>query len=144
MDETKRPAPDVNQSKSIDWNPFPARRLIALSVLALTAIYLFVVGNLKDAWYLLFAIQVMYLLENCLDIFEDKFDFRTGVFNSKMKYFVFFNGGSALVWMVARSVVPGGIVGQTGLLFWLGVLSLNLLTGHFASGAAIKRPMRVK
>ncbi|MGI0133774.1 MAG: Clp protease N-terminal domain-containing protein, partial [Candidatus Micrarchaeaceae archaeon] len=128
----------------ITWNPLPARKLIAVGTLALIVLWLIVAGDQKDAWYVIFALFVMRLLEDYLDIFETRSSPKTGIFESKLKYFLFLNGGVAIVWLLTRILFPQGIIGIPGLVLWIGLFLLSLLTAKSAARAATRRAFKVE
>lgn len=124
------------------WNPFPARKLIAVGALCLVLSSLLIIGNQKDFQYLLFAFFVMILLEGCVDILEEKQPVKTGIFESKLKYFLFLNGGAASVWFALRTLLPQGMTDTASNVLWICLALLLFLTAKPAASAATSRVLR--
>jgi hypothetical protein len=142
--EITNPSTPSKSSVVITWNPFPARKLIAGGALLLVLLWLMITGDQVDAWCVLFATLVMRLLEDYLDIFEARSTIKTGIFESKLKYFVFLNGGVTMVWLIMRVLFPKGMIGAPALLLWIGVLFLSLLSSKPAAEAAARRAIKVE
>ncbi len=127
----------------ITWDLFPARKQIAVGALALVLLGLIVVGDFTNCFRLCFASFVMRLLEDYVSIFEERSSVKTGIFESKLKYFIFLNGGIAAIWLLTVIILPQGMVGIPAIMFWITVFLLSLLTSKASSRAATRRAFKV-
>ncbi len=129
---------------AVVWDAFPARRLIARGAFALVAIWLLLVGDVKSVFCLVFAASVMDLLEGYLDVFEEHRPVKTGIFESKLKYFLFWDGGAAIVLLCTRMLLPRGMLNLQGLMLFGVVLFLHLLSLNSSSRAGSRRAIKVE
>ncbi|CAN5271927.1 hypothetical protein BH10CYA1_BH10CYA1_36810 [soil metagenome] len=132
------------KDQTLVWEAYPARRLIARGAFAAVAIWLLTTGDLADVFILLFSVTVMDLLEGFVDVFEESRTEKSGIFESKLKYFFFWNGGLTIVWLITRILFPQGMRCTIGILLWIGVFSLYLMTFKATTRASAKRTMRIE